>query len=147
MKCAYCGSKKTEVFNSRSTRNGTQIWRRRRCQDCGEVMTSYERPDLSAVLYIDTGAKKKARYSRTKLLISLVRAFEQSSKLTDLENIIDTIEQRLMALQTDYVTSAELAEVVLRTIKPVDTAAFVKYLATYGDIASSRELNKLIKKY
>lgn len=110
-------------------------------------MTSYERPDLSAVLYIDTGAKKKARYSRTKLLISLVRAFEQSSKLTDLENIIDTIEQRLMALQTDYVTSAELAEVVLRTIKPVDTAAFVKYLATYGDIASSRELNKLIKKY
>lgn len=147
MKCAYCGSNKTEVFNSRTTRSGTQIWRRRRCTDCDETMTSYERIDLQQVLSIDTGKLKKQRYSRPKLYVSLLRAFEGGAKLDSVDAIIDTIEQRLLSLNKEIITLSELSDAVLRTIKPVDTVAFMKYLANHSDLSGTRELNKVIKKY
>jgi transcriptional regulator NrdR family protein len=147
MKCAYCGSSKTEVFNSRTTRSGTQIWRRRRCMDCSETMTSYERIDLHQVISIDGGQPKKLRYSRPRLYISLLRAFEDSKDLDSVDSIIDTIEQRLLGLNKDIVTQSELVDAVLRTIKPISPTAFMKYLAEHSNLTGTRDLNKVIKKY
>jgi len=110
-------------------------------------MTSYERIDLQQVLSIDTGKLKKQRYSRPKLYVSLLRAFEGGAKLDSVDAIIDTIEQRLLSLNKEIITLSELSDAVLRTIKPVDTVAFMKYLANHSDLSGTRELNKVIKKY
>lgn len=147
MKCPYCGSNKTEVFNSRQTQNGSQIWRRRRCLACGEAMTSYERADLKSVLNITDHSSKPQPYSRTRLFLSVVQAFENTRFLKDIDSILDTIEQNLLNQRLESIAKAEIVDVVLRTLKPIDMSAFMKYLADHIGPLGPRELNKLIKKY
>lgn len=147
MKCPYCGSNKTEVFNSRSTQSSSQIWRRRRCLDCNETMTSYERIDLKAVLNITGDKQKDQPYNRTRLLLSVIRAFENTHYLKDIDSILDTAEQNLVNLHLESITKAQVVDVILHTLKPIDTSAFMKYLADHIGPLGARDLNKLIKKY
>ncbi len=147
MKCPYCSSKKTEVFNSRSTQSSSQIWRRRRCLDCDKAMTSYERIDLKAVLKITDNSQKEQPYNRTRLLLSVVRAFENTDYLKDIDSILDTAEQNLVNLHLESITKVQIVDVILHTLKPIDTSAFMKYLADHIGPLGVRDLNKLIKKY
>lgn len=147
MKCPYCGSKNTEVFNSRGTQSNSQVWRRRRCLDCDESMTSYERIDLKAVLRITSDNQKEQVYSRTRLLLSVVRAFENTHHLKDIDSILDTVEQNLVNLRLELITKTQIVDVILHTLKPIDTPAFMKYLADHIGPLGARDLNKLIKKY
>ncbi len=147
MKCPYCRGETTEVFNSRSTRFDTQIWRRRRCTTCGESFTTYEKPDLGFLKVLKKNGRKQ-RYSRAKLYSGIYGAFLNiPQKETTVDGVTDTVESKILDTKKRDINSAEIAVIVLATLKHFNTAAFVRYLAFQTDLSSETQLKKELKKY
>ncbi len=147
MKCPFCRLDTTEVYNSRSTKFGTQVWRRRKCLTCHESFTTYEAPDLGFLKIVKkTGAKQ--RYSRAKLYSGIYGAFLSiPSKETTVDAVTDTIEAKLLDTKKTELSSAEIASIVLTTLKHFNTSAFLRFLAYQTDLANDAQLNKELKKY
>ena len=147
MKCPFCREDTTEVYNSRNTKFGTQVWRRRRCLSCHESFTTYEAPDLGFLKVIKkTGLKQ--RYSRAKLYSGIYGAFLSiKAKEDTVDAVTDTIEAKILDTKKAELSSAEIARIVLTTLKHFNTAAFVRYLAYHADLASDAQLKKELKKY
>lgn len=147
MKCPFCRENATDVFNTRSTRFGTQIWRRRKCLSCHESFTTYEAPDLGFLKVIKKTGKKQ-RYSRAKLYSGIYGAFLSiPAKETTADSVTDTIEAKVLDTKKREIKSTEIAKIVLETLKRFNTAAFVRYLAYQTDLASDAQLKRELKKY
>jgi transcriptional repressor NrdR len=147
MKCPFCRGDDTEVYNSRTTKSATQIWRRRRCLACHESFTTYEAPDLGFIKVIKKTGRKQ-RYSRAKLYSGIYGAFLSiPSKETTVDAVTDTVEAKLLDLKQAQISSSEIAKIVLTTLKHFNTAAFVRYLAYQADLASDAQLKKELRKY
>lgn len=147
MKCPFCRETTTDIFNSRPTRSGTQIWRRRKCLSCHESFTTYEAPDLGFLKVIKK-TKKKQRYSRAKLYSGIYGAFLNiPAKETTVDGITDTIEAKILDSKQKEISASEIARIVLTTLKHYNTAAFVRYLAYQTDLINDAQLRKELKKY
>ncbi len=147
MKCPFCRSNQTEVYNTRSTKFGSQLWRRRRCQTCHEAFTTYEAPDLG-FLQVETQKGSRVPYSRARLYSAVVTALgghEAAPSTTDA--ITDTIESKLLDLGARTITPTQIAGIVLTTLKHFDTPAFLRYLASHADLSSKSELKRQLKNY
>lgn len=147
MKCPYCRAETTDVFNSRPTRFGSQIWRRRRCLECKESFTTYEMVDLGFLKVIKKNGTKQ-RYSRAKLFSGIYGAFlSVKDKETTVDSVTDTIESKLLDTKQSELSTDEIARIVMITLKAYNTSAFVRYLAYQTDLASSAQLKKELQKY
>jgi transcriptional repressor NrdR len=147
MKCPHCRSTDTEVFNSRSTKFDTQIWRRRRCLACQQSFTTYEAADLS-FLKVTKKSGKPERYSRAKLFGSIYGAFSEiAGKQDAIDAVTATVEAKILEAATPAVASRLISELTLQTLRHYSTAAFVRYLARQTDLASEAQLRKELKKY
>ena len=147
MKCPFCRKDTTEVYNSRSTRFGTQVWRRRKCLSCHESFTTYEAPDLGFLKIVKKTGKKQ-RYSRAKLYSGIYGAFLSiPAKETTVDSVTDTVEAKLLDTKKAELSSTEVATIVLTTLKHFNTSAFLRYLAYQTDLASDAQLAKELKKY
>jgi transcriptional repressor NrdR len=147
MKCPFCREDATEVYNSRTTKFGTQIWRRRRCANCHESFTTYEAPDLGFLKVVKKNGKKQ-RYSRAKLYSGIYGAFLSiPAKETTVDAVTDTIEAKLLDTKQRELSSSDIARITLTTLKHFNTAAFVRFLAYQTHLASDAQLKKELKKY
>lgn len=147
MKCPFCREKTTDVFNTRATRFGSQVWRRRRCLSCRESFTTYEQADLGFMKVIKKTGKKQ-RYSRAKLYSGIYGAFLSiPAKETTVDAVTDTVEAKILDTKKRELPTTEIAFIVLTTLKHFNTAAFVRYLAYQTDLASNGQLMRELKKY
>lgn len=147
MKCPYCREATTEVYNTRSTKYGTQIWRRRQCTSCHESFTTYEAVDLGFLKIIKKTGKKQ-RYSRAKLYSGIYGAFLSiPAKETTVDAVTDTIEAKILDARQTEMSSADVARIVLTTLKHFNTSAFVRYLAYQTDLQNDAQLKQELKKY
>jgi transcriptional repressor NrdR len=144
MKCPFCRSKQTEVYNTRSTKFGTQLWRRRRCQTCHEAFTTYESADLG-FLQVRAQDASQRPYSRSKLYSAIALALGSQSSAADA--ITDTVESKLLDLKSPVITAGQIAATILTTLKPFDTPAFLRYLAGHAELRNSAELKRALKNY
>jgi transcriptional regulator NrdR family protein len=62
----------------------------------------------------------------------------------NIENVLDTIEQKIVSTRKTIITNLELIKIVLNTLQPISTNATIKYLASYGQRNNQRKLNKII---
>jgi transcriptional repressor NrdR len=147
MKCPYCRATATEVYNTRTTKFATQIWRRRRCTHCGHAFTTYETPDLS-FLRVAPPQGKPQPYSRAHLFSSLYAAFlDIPHKPSTIDAVTDTIEAKILELSRSTITTAEIAAIILTTLKHFNDAAYLRYLATHAELASRAEFKKALRQY
>ena len=135
MICPFCLSDYTDVFNSRPSHSQSQVWRRRRCLECQNNFTTYERVDLKFIK-INTKAYKKA-----KLYQSVLAAFEQSSgNLNQVDDVVDSIEMKIIRLPNSSVSSEDIINLVLNTLKSIDNRAFLYYLAKHAPNSEVRRI-------
>ncbi len=147
MKCPFCRSDDTEVYNSRETKAGSQIWRRRRCQLCHEAFTTYEAADLGFLKVLKRSGKTQP-YARAKLYLSIYGACSSlKAPQATVDAITDTVEAKLLDLRQTPLPSQQIASVVLTTLKHFHTTAFVRYLAHQTDLTSDAQLKRELKKY
>jgi len=132
MRCPACGSIEDRVVDSRQTREGDLIRRRRECVACSERFTTYER--LEPVMPMV--AKKDGRvepYQRDKVTRSLFIACQKRSALTKevLEAIVDRVEDMLATCGVREVTSHQIGEFVIDELRALDGVAYLRFASVY----------------
>lgn len=146
MKCPICGSTGLKTTNSRSTKMGTQTWRRKECQKCHSSITTYEKADLSWLYIKNKSQSTSEKYNRSILTKSILLSFDDPElEAINIENVLDTIEQKIVSMHKTTLTKNELIKIVLNTLAPISANATIKYLANFGPNNNLRQINKLIK--
>jgi transcriptional repressor NrdR len=130
MVCPLCSSPKTKVTNSRPTTEKGRVWRRRRCEACCQVFTTYEAYDLSYVLVVKRKSYSEP-YQKMKLFLSLYNALGETEAASHALNVI---ERKLIRQRAHMIASRDIAILVADTIRSLSQPAYVRYLSYQPDI-------------
>ncbi len=149
MNCVFCDNMKTSVSNSRVTRQGSQVWRRRYCEKCGRTFTTRENVELGFLEVLKLNGSKEP-FSRSKLIYSVMEACSHIPDQRDSSMaLVETVEREILRnleIDSNSVSSSTVADVVATVLKRYDPLAHLKYVGYRAQAPTSkRELKSLIK--
>lgn len=149
MKCPFCDDLENRVIDSRLTKDGGEIRRRRECMHCKRRFTTYERIEETLPQIVKKDGRREA-YDRNKISAGLQRACEKRPvSVTEIEEITDRIEQNLMERGEKEVASSVIGEAIMRDLHALDQVAYVRFASVYRSFRDvgefMRELEDLIK--
>jgi transcriptional repressor NrdR len=131
MRCPYCGAGDDRVVDSRESREGAVIRRRRECNACQRRFTSYETVEEIPLLVVKKDGRRE-NFDRSKLLRGLMKACEKRPVETKtLEEITDAIEAELSAREPREMTTVELGARIMEKLKDLDQVAYVRFASVY----------------
>ncbi len=131
MKCPYCGHLGDKVVDSRETKEGEAIRRRRECLSCGKRFTSYERIDEIPYMVVKKDGSRE-RFERQKLIAGLLKACEKRPvSVTALEGIADRVEAQLQDRSEREIETKEIGEFVMQELRHLDKVAYVRFASVY----------------
>jgi transcriptional repressor NrdR len=131
MWCPFCSHENTRVVDSRLTRDGMQIRRRRQCEDCGSRFNTYEAPELKAPRIIKADGAREA-FSEDKLREGMMRALEKRPVETrEVERAIRSLLRDISTVEDSEIPSALLGEWVMRELSKLDQVAYVRFASVY----------------
>jgi transcriptional repressor NrdR len=138
-----------KVVDSRESREGEVIRRRRECLDCTRRFTSYERIDEIPYMVVKKDGRRE-RFERQKLIAGLLKACEKRPvRVAALEGIADKVEATLQEKPEREITAAEIGAYVMRELKHLDKVAFVRFASVYRNFRDldefTNELNELLR--
>ena len=151
MRCSKCGCQEDKVIDSRTSREGGTIRRRRECLSCGHRFTTYEVIENEAITVVKRDDRREP-FSAEKLLLSLrIAARKRPVSPAKLEEIVETIVQQIGDKYDREVPSMAIGERVMAALKDVDQVAYVRYASVYRRFEEPREfiqeVNKLEEKH
>ena len=130
MRCPKCGSRDDKVIDSRQSRDGSSIRRRRQCLKCKFRYTTYEEIERSDLRVIKSNRSYEP-FDRRKLAASIAKAFEKrSTSLLTLEEMVDQIVHELETSGREVPSSAIGAR-VLEKLREIDEVAYLRYASVY----------------
>lgn len=131
MKCPYCGHLGDKVVDSRESREGEVIRRRRECLECGRRFTSYERVDEIPHMVVKKDGRRE-RFERQKLIAGLLKACEKRPvKVAALEAIADRVETVLQDRPEREMSTADIGALVMEELRSLDKVAYVRFASVY----------------
>jgi transcriptional repressor NrdR len=130
MRCPKCGSRDDKVIDSRQSRDGASIRRRRQCLKCKYRYTTYEEVERSDLRVIKRNRTHEP-FDRRKLAGSIAKAFEKrSASLLTLEDMVDQIVHELETGGREVLSSA-IGTKVLEKLREIDEVAYLRYASVY----------------
>ena len=131
MKCPFCGCLKDKVVDSRESKEGEVIRRRRQCLDCGRRFTSYERMDDIPYMVVKKDGSRE-RFERQKVIAGMLKACEKRPvSVTALEAIADRIEVTLQDRPEKEIGADEVGSFLMEELKSLDKVAYVRFASVY----------------
>jgi transcriptional repressor NrdR len=149
MKCPYCGNLGDKVVDSRESKEGEVIRRRRECLECGRRFTSYERIDEIPYMVVKKDGRRE-RFDRQKLVGGLLKACEKRPvRVASLEAIADRVEAMLQEKPEREIAASEIGAEVMHSLRQLDQVAFVRFASVYRNFRDldefKHELNELLR--
>ncbi len=149
MLCPFCGHKEDKVIDSRESREGEIIRRRRECLACAKRFTTYEKIDEIPYMVVKKDGRRE-KFDRQKALSGLLKAGEKRPiSMTRLAEIIDAVENRLAETPERELSTTEIGEMLMERLATLDKIAYVRFASVYRDFqdveAFLAELNSLIR--
>ncbi len=149
MKCPYCGSDTDKVVDSRSSKNGESIRRRRECQNCNQRFTTYEYIEDVSLNVVKSDGSREA-FDRKKLLRGIAISCAKRPIPTDkLDEIADEITRQIESMGVREVSSNDIGEMVMSRLKDLDEVAYVRFASVYRKFKDKseflEELNKILE--
>ncbi|HLE69070.1 MAG TPA: transcriptional regulator NrdR [Vicinamibacteria bacterium] len=145
MKCPFCGHLADKVVDSRESKEGEAIRRRRQCLKCGRRFTSYERLDRIDYRVVKKDGRRE-RFDREKLMSGILKACEKRAvPVTRLEAIVDQLEQRLHDSPDKELPTTQIGEFVMSELKSLDQVAYVRFASVYRDFKDAHEFVETIR--
>jgi transcriptional repressor NrdR len=142
MKCPFCGHLGDKVVDSRETREGNAIRRRRQCLSCGRRFTTRERIDEVQYLVVKRDGRREP-FQREKLIAGLARACEKRPvSARELETIADRIEAELQERPDREITGQEIGTRLMAELKRLDPVAYVRFASVYRRFRDVGEFRK-----
>ena len=131
MKCPYCSHLGDKVVDSRESKEGEAIRRRRECLDCGKRFTSYERIDEIPYMVVKKDGSRE-RFERQKLVAGLLKACEKRPvSVTALDGVADRVESSLQERPEKEIATTEIGGFVMEELKKLDKVAYVRFASVY----------------
>ncbi len=133
MKCPYCGHLGDKVVDSRESREGDVIRRRRQCLNvgCRKRFTSYERIDEIPYMVVKKDGSRE-RFERQKLIGGLLKACEKRPvSVAAIEDVADQVEAMLQERAEKEIATAEIGAFVMQELKRLDKVAYVRFASVY----------------
>lgn len=137
MKCIYCKHKETAVKNSRSTKEGTIVWRRRVCEKCGNIFTTKEGALVDHFFIIKRNGSQQ-RFAYEKLFVSIftvlgsLKNHDNGKQAMLAKTITERVLTDLVAKHIKSVSSEEVIRVVYEQLMKVDSHAADSYIFYSG---------------
>ena len=133
MTCPFCGFKQDRVIDSRESKEGDVIRRRRQCLKCERRFTTYERSDEIPYMVVKRDGRRE-RFERQKVLEGLLRACEKRPvPVAKLAEVVDAVESALAENPDRELSTAAVGELVLERLKRLDKIAYVRFASVYRD--------------
>ena len=144
MRCPSCGHLEDRVIDSRSTKEGRAIRRRRECIGCGHRYTTYEYVENASILVVKKDGKREP-WSREKVVAGISRACEKRPiSLSQIEAIVDRIENEIQRQAPGELASKTVGELVMAELRELDEVAYVRFASVYRHFKDVNEfLNEI----
>lgn len=131
MKCPNCNHMEDKVVDSRTTKEGAAIRRRRECLSCGKRFTTYEYIERTPLMVVKRDGKRE-HYDREKLLTGLLKACEKRPiSRNQLEKVVDEIETATFGRFKQEIRSTDLGNEVMERLQAIDHVAYVRFASVY----------------
>jgi len=131
MKCPFCSHVSDKVVDSRESKEGEVIRRRRECLGCGRRFTSYERIDEIPYMVIKKDGSRE-RFERQKLVAGLLKACEKRPvSIAAIEGVADKVEAMLQERAEKEMSTDQVGTLVMDELKRLDKVAYVRFASVY----------------
>ena len=131
MRCPFCGNTEDRVVDSRESREGDVIRRRRECVSCERRFTSYEKIELEPFQVVKRDQRREP-YDREKLMGGLrIACRKRPISEQTLVRIADSIDAEMQESGEREISSRELGNMVMRRLREVDSVAYIRFASVY----------------
>jgi transcriptional repressor NrdR len=149
MKCPFCAHQEDKVIDSRESKEGDAIRRRRQCLGCERRFTTYEKIDEIPYMVVKKDGRRE-KFERQKILNGLLKACEKRPiSITKLAAIVDKVESRLADSAEREISTTNIGEVLMDELRGLDKIAYVRFASVYRDFqdegAFLDELQELLR--
>lgn len=145
MRCPNCNSLRDKVVDTRQSKDGTVIRRRRECLDCGFRYTTYERYEEEKII-----VKKKNGTTEAFNKEKIIRGIKLASKNRPVSErqmvyIADYIEKYLIEEEKLVVESTEIGDLVQEKLKEIDPVSYLRFKSVYNEFQDIKDFEKALK--
>jgi transcriptional repressor NrdR len=149
MRCPFCGTDEDKVIDSRQSKDGREIRRRRECIACARRFTTYERVEEALPMVIKADSRREP-FDRNKIVTGLKRAAAKRPVSTaSLEQLAEEVEREIAELGQTEVAAQEIGERVLPRLRQLDEVSYVRFASIYRDFRDieefAKELGEVVK--
>lgn len=147
MLCPFCSHRKDRVIDSRTSKDGESIRRRRRCLKCGGRYTTYERIDDIPYMVVKKDGRRE-RFDSRKVLEGLLRACaKRPVTVRQMEDMVGAAEEFVAKSRDRECSSRRIGELLMRMLREIDKLAYIRFASVYRDFTDAehfmRELRRL----
>lgn len=145
MKCPFCNHQEGKVVDSRSSKEGDAIRRRRECLKCGRRFTTYERIEEVAQMVIKKDGRREP-FDRWKIKSGILKACEKRPvSLEQVDALIDDVERTLFNSSEHEVSTEDIGRAVMDRLKHLDEVAYVRFASVYRQFKDLNEFMNELK--
>jgi transcriptional repressor NrdR len=149
MRCPFCGFLESKVIDSRESKKGISIRRRRECLSCKRRFTTYEKIEEIPYMVVKKDGSRQP-FDSQKLLRGMMKSCEKRPiQISQLEEIVEEIESLLQERPDKEIGVADIGQLVMDRLRELDKVAYVRFASVYRefeDVAEfRRELEDLMK--
>jgi transcriptional repressor NrdR len=139
VRCPYCARTESRVIDSRLTREGQEIRRRRECEECGRRFTTRERVE-EVLPKIQKRDERREEYDRAKLASGVRKACTKRPVSENaVERLLDRVERRLQETTEAEVSTAFLGDLVLQELVALDPIAAARFASVFRGFESAED--------
>lgn len=148
MKCPFCGHPEDKVVDSRASKEGLAVRRRRECLSCERRFTTYEYVEEAELMVIKKDGRREP-YDRRNILRGIrIACGKRPVGSREMEEMVDKIELSIFARQGRELSSSIIGQMVMDELREVDQVAYVRFASVYREFRDSEqfleEINRLL---
>jgi transcriptional repressor NrdR len=149
MKCPFCNHLEDKVVDSRETKEGDTIRRRRECLGCERRFTTYERIDEVPYMVIKKDGRRE-KFDRQKVLGGLLKACEKRPvSMGKLSEMVNRVESKVSDSPDREISTIDIGEYLMDNLRDLDKIAYVRFASVYRDFQDEQaffnELKNLMR--
>lgn len=139
MRCPYCSQINNRVIDSRLSKDGRMIRRRRECLECGRRFTTYEKLEEMLPMVVKRDGRREP-FNREKIVSGIRKACQKRPiSITQIEEFVDSLESHFQDQGKKEIDSTEIGEMVINTLREWDEVAYVRFASVYRQFKDINE--------
>jgi len=147
--CPFCGHLQDRVVDSRESKEGGSIRRRRQCLKCERRFTTYERIDEVPYMVAKKDGRRE-KFDRQKVLAGLLKACEKRPiSMARLSELVNQVESKVIDSPDREISTTEIGEILMEALRELDKIAYVRFASVYRDFQDEQaffnELKNLMR--